>query len=43
MEPHVTLHHFVHPAWFERLGGFTKAGAPPAARDACKQAAGSAG
>ncbi|PSC70754.1 glycoside hydrolase [Micractinium conductrix] len=24
MEPHVTLHHFVHPAWFERLGGFTK-------------------
>lgn len=24
MEPHVTLHHFVHPAWFERLGGFNK-------------------
>jgi len=20
----VTLHHFVHPTWFERLGGFTK-------------------
>ncbi|EFN55966.1 hypothetical protein CHLNCDRAFT_145286 [Chlorella variabilis] len=26
LEPHVTLHHFVHPAWFERLGGFTKEG-----------------
>lgn len=24
LEPHVTLHHFVHPAWFEKLGGFTK-------------------
>jgi len=20
----VTLHHFVHPNWFEKLGGFTK-------------------
>jgi len=20
----VTLHHFVHPNWFENLGGFTK-------------------
>lgn len=20
----VTLHHFVHPTWFERLGGFTR-------------------
>jgi hypothetical protein len=28
MEPHVTLHHFVHPAWFERLGGFAKEGEP---------------
>lgn len=24
LEPMVTLHHFVHPNWFERLGGFTK-------------------
>lgn len=24
MEAHVTLHHFVHPAWFEKLGGFLK-------------------
>lgn len=35
LEPHVTLHHFVHPAWFEKLGGFTKEGElslpPPAA------------
>lgn len=28
MEAHVTLHHFVHPAWFEKLGGFLKEGAP---------------
>ena len=24
MEPFVTFHHFVHPLWFEKLGGFTK-------------------
>ena len=24
LQPMVTLHHFVHPNWFERLGGFTK-------------------
>lgn len=24
IEPMVTLHHFVHPEWFERLGGFEK-------------------
>ncbi|KAL4422104.1 hypothetical protein ABPG77_003389, partial [Micractinium sp. CCAP 211/92] len=24
LEAHVTLHHFVHPAWFEKLGGFSK-------------------
>lgn len=24
IEPYVTLHHFVHPAWFEEKGGFTK-------------------
>jgi hypothetical protein len=24
MEPVVVLHHFVHPQWFEDLGGFTK-------------------
>ena len=24
MEPFVTLHHFVHPLWFEKLGGFEK-------------------
>eukprot|EP00884_Botryococcus_braunii_P018477 jgi/Botrbrau1/5312/Bobra.0391s0024.1 len=24
LEPVVTLHHFVHPQWFEDLGGFTK-------------------
>lgn len=24
LEPMVTLHHFVHPAWFEELGGFAK-------------------
>lgn len=24
IEPYVTLHHFVHPQWFEELGGFTK-------------------
>jgi Glycosyl hydrolase family 1 len=24
LEPVVTLHHFVHPQWFENLGGFTK-------------------
>ena len=24
IEPLVTLHHFVHPQWFEELGGFTK-------------------
>ena len=24
MEPNVTLHWFVHPQWFEDLGGFTK-------------------
>lgn len=24
MEPLVTLHHFVHPQWFEELGGFAK-------------------
>ena len=21
----VTLHHFVHPTWFDQLGGFTEA------------------
>lgn len=26
MEPFVTLHHFVHPLWFENLGGFEKSG-----------------
>ena len=26
MEPFVTLHHYVHPLWFERLGGFEKEG-----------------
>lgn len=26
LEPHVTLHHFVHPAWFEKMGGFAKEG-----------------
>ena len=26
MEPNVTLHHFVHPLWFERLGGFENEG-----------------
>ena len=25
IEPLVTLHHFVHPQWFEDLGGFEKA------------------
>ena len=25
MEPNVTLHWFVHPNWFQELGGFTKA------------------
>lgn len=24
MEPSVSIHHFVHPAWFEQLGGWTK-------------------
>lgn len=24
LEPMVTLHHFVHPIWFEKLGGFTQ-------------------
>lgn len=24
MEPLATLHHFVHPQWFEDLGGFEK-------------------
>jgi beta-glucosidase len=24
LEPVVTLHHFVHPQWFEDLGGFTE-------------------
>ncbi|KAG2486953.1 hypothetical protein HYH03_014450 [Edaphochlamys debaryana] len=24
LEPMVTLHHFVHPEWFQRLGGFEK-------------------
>lgn len=24
MEPFLTLHHFVHPLWFEKLGGFEK-------------------
>lgn len=24
MEPVVVLHHFVHPQWFEDLGGFTE-------------------
>ena len=24
MEPSVSIHHFVHPAWFEELGGWTK-------------------
>lgn len=24
LEPMVTLHHFVHPNWFENLGGFIK-------------------
>ena len=24
MEPNVTLHWFVHPNWFQELGGFTK-------------------
>ena len=24
LEPMVTLHHFVHPNWFEDLGGFTR-------------------
>lgn len=23
LEPVVTLHHFVHPLWFDALGGFT--------------------
>ncbi|GLC50285.1 hypothetical protein PLESTB_000362600 [Pleodorina starrii] len=25
LEPMVTLHHFVHPQWFEQLGGFERA------------------
>lgn len=24
LEPSVSIHHFVHPAWFEELGGWTK-------------------
>ncbi len=24
MEPLATLHHFVHPEWYERLGAFEK-------------------
>ncbi len=24
LEPMVTLHHFVHPQWFEELGGFER-------------------
>lgn len=24
MEPLATLHHFVHPQWFEELGAFEK-------------------
>ena len=24
MEPSVSVHHFVHPAWFEEKGGWTK-------------------
>eukprot|EP01024_Parvocaulis_polyphysoides_P044946 TRINITY_DN4169_c0_g1_i8.p1 TRINITY_DN4169_c0_g1~~TRINITY_DN4169_c0_g1_i8.p1 ORF type:complete len:465 (+),score=48.02 TRINITY_DN4169_c0_g1_i8:12-1406(+) len=24
IEPNVTLHHFTHPAWFDKLGGFEK-------------------
>lgn len=24
MEPNVTLHWFVHPNWFQKMGGFTK-------------------
>lgn len=24
MEPSVSIHHFVHPAWFEQMGGWTK-------------------
>ncbi len=24
MEPSVSIHHFVHPQWFEELGGWTK-------------------
>ena len=25
MEPVITLHHFVHPKWFDDMGGFTVA------------------
>lgn len=25
MQPVITLHHFVHPTWFEDLGAFTEA------------------
>ncbi len=28
LEPMATLHHFVHPSWFEALGGFTKVRRP---------------
>jgi beta-glucosidase len=24
MEPNVTLHWFVHPNWFQEMGGFTR-------------------
>jgi len=24
MQPSVSIHHFVHPQWFEELGGWTK-------------------
>lgn len=29
----MTLHHFVHPAWFEKLGGFTKEGEQQGSRE----------
>lgn len=35
MEPNATLHHFVHPDWWDNLGGFEKAENLPAFINFC--------
>ena len=35
MTPNATLHHFVHPDWWEKLGAFEKAKNIPAFTDFC--------